>query len=219
MVMAEPTIYFLFNKTQNDIAYNGVGGSNATYSGINMSSDKIVFTGGGIDDTVLTSPTCSSGTRSPTIRPSSSSYVIPYTYIEDSSLMHRVYLAGHNANRYPFCIYVNGTASSDIYLESWDDDTFSTTNLPVLQGSANSSNMSYVNTIRTTDQITPIYPWNGGSGQYGAAYLRGSDYRTPLKGSSPITDEALYFNMYIRLETDSSTFHNIPVISFRYLYT
>jgi len=217
--MATPTIYFLYNSTSNDIAYVGSGAPNATYSGINISSDKLIFTGGGISDDVLTIPTCASGTRSATIRPSGSSYVIPETYVEDFTLMTHIPLVGHNANRYCMCVYVNGTATSDVYCEAWDDSTLSTTNLPVLQGSANSSNMSYVNAIRTTDQDTPIYPWNGGSGSYGAAYLRGTTYRTPLAGTSTVTDQALYFNIYIRLETDSSTFHNVPVLAFRYLYT
>ena len=217
--MAIPTISFLYNKSSNDVAYTGVGAADVNYNVININSDKLIFSGGGIDDSVLTTPTCASGTRSPTIRPSVSSYVIPETYVEDSSVMTHIPLVGHNANRYCMAVYVNGTASSDLYLEAWDSSDFSTTNLPVLQGSANSSNESYVNAIRTTDQVTPIYPWNGGSGSYGSAYLRGTSDRTPLKGTSPIANEALYFNIYILLQTDSSTFFNQPVLAFRYLYT
>lgn len=216
--MAVPTIYFLFNKTSNDIPYSGSGESNATYSGINISNETLVFTGGGIDDSVLTTPTCASGTRSSTIRPSVSSYVIPETYVEDASLMTHIPLVGHNVNRYCMCVYVNGYASSDIYLEAWDDNSFSTTNLAVLQGSANSSNESYINAIRTTGGAPPWSPgWNGGDA--GAAYLRGTDDRVPLANASSVTDQALYYNIYIRLETDSSTFHDEPVLAFRYLYT
>ncbi len=217
--MAEPTIYFLYNKTSNDVAYTGVGASDSNYNVIDINNEKVIFTGGGIDDTILTEPTCVSGTRSPTIRPSVSAYIIPETYIEDASVMTHIPLVGHNNNRYSMCLYVNGTASSDIYLEAWDDNTLSTTTLEVLQGSANSSNESYVNAIRTTDQVTPIYPWNGGSGSYGSAYLRGTGDRTPLKGSSPIANESLYYNIYIKLQTDSATFHNTPVLAARYLYT
>ena len=217
--MAEPTIYFLYNKNASDVAYTGVGAPDSNYNIIDINNNKVIFTGGGIDDSVLTTPTCVSGTRSPTIRPSVSAYIIPETYIEDASWMTHIPLVGHNANRYCMCVYVNGTASSDMYLEAWDDNTLSTTTLEVLQGSANSSNESYVNAIRTTDQVTPIYPWNGGSGSYGSAYLRGTGDRTPLKGSSPIANESLYFNIYIKLETDASTFHNTPVLAFRYLYT
>jgi len=216
--MAVPTIYFLFNKTSNDIPYSGSGESNATYSGININSETLVFTGGGIDDSVLTTPTAASGTRSSTIRPSVSSYVIPETYVEDASLMTHIPLVGHNVNRYSMCVYVNGYASSDIYLEAWDDNTFSTTNLAVLQGSTNSSDESYINAIRTTGGSPPWGPgWNGGD--TGAAYLRGTDDRVALANASSVTDQALYYNIYIRLETDSSTFHNEPVLAFRYLYT
>lgn len=217
--MAEPTIYFLYNKNASDVAYTGVGAPDSNYNVIDINNDKAIFTGGGIEDSILTTPTAASGTRSPTIRPSVSSYVIPETYIESSVVMTHIPLVGHNANRFCMCLYVNGTVSSDLYLEAWDDSTLSTTNLEVLQGSVNSSNESYVNAIRTTDQVTPIYPWNGGSGSYGSAYLRGTGDRTPLKGSSPIADEALYYNIYIRLQTDSSTFHNQPTLVARYLYT
>lgn len=216
--MAIPTISFLFNKTSNDIPYSGSGESNATYSGINISSETLVFTGGGIDDSVLTTPTCASGTRSSTIRPSVSSYIIPETYVEDSSLMTHIPLVGHNVNRYSMCVYVNGYASSDIYLEAWDDNTFSTTALAVLQGSPFSGNESYINAIRTTGEEPPWSPgWNGGD--VGAAYLRGTSDRVPLANASSVTDQALYYNIYIRLETDSSTFHDEPVLAFRYLYT
>lgn len=215
--MAIPTITFLFNSTSNDIAYAGTGAPNATYSGININSDKLIFTGGGIQDDLLTTPTCVSGTRSATIRPSSTSYVIPETYVENSIMTH-IPLVGYNANRYCMCLYVNGTATSDIYLEAWDDNTLSTTVLPVLQGSANSSNESYVNAIRTTDSAPPWGPgWSGSDS--GAAYLRGTSDRVALSNTPTVTDKALYFNIYIRLETDSSTFHNTPVLAFRYLYT
>jgi len=217
--MAEPTIYFLYNKSASDVNYTGVGAPDSNYNVIDINNDKMIFTGGGIDDTILTTPTCVSGTRSPTIRPSLSAYIIPETYVEDASVMTHIPLVGHNANRYSMCVYVNGTVSSDLYLEAWDDSTLSTTALDVLQGSANNSNESYVNAIRTTDQVTPIYEWNGGSGSYGSAYLRGIGDRTALKGASPIIHESLYYNIYIKLETDASTFHNTPVLAFRYLYT
>lgn len=216
--MAAPTITFLFNSTFSDTAYVGIGAPNATYSGININSDKLIFTGGGIQDDLLTTPTCASGTRSATIRPSSVSYVIPETYVENSTQMTHIPLVGYNANRYCMCVYVSGTATSDVYLEAWDDNTLSTTVLPVLAGSANSSNESYVNAIRTTDSAPPWGPgWDGNSA--GAAFLRGTTDRVGLSNTSTVTDKALYFNIYIRLETDSSTFHNQPVLAMRYLYT
>lgn len=216
--MATPTISFLYNKNAVDTPYGGTGAADSNYNVINISNDTLVFTGGGIEDSVLTTPTCASGTRSSTIRPSVSSYVIPETYVETASLMTHIPLVGHNTNRYCMAVYVNGYASSDIYLEAWDSSDFSTTNLAVLQGSSNSGDESYINAIRTTGGSPPWGPgWDGGD--IGAAYLRGTDDRVALANASSVTDQALYYNIYIKLETDSSTFHNEPIIAFRYLYT
>jgi hypothetical protein len=215
--MSEPNLYFIYNHSNNDTVYSGTGLPDSNWRILNPSSDKIVFTGGGILG-ALTIPTCASGTRDATIRPSVTSYVIPQTYVETSALMYNVPLVGYNNNRYCMGVYVDGTMNSDLYLEAWDDVTFSTTNLAVLQGSANSSNKSYINAIRTTHAAPPWGPgWNGTS--TGAAYLRGTTDRVALDNSSFITNKAVYYNIYIRLETDSSTFNNQPVLSFRYLYT
>jgi len=214
----EPTITFLYNSSGVDTPYTGTGSADANFDVVNIDSATLVFTGGGIDDSVLTTPTCASGTRSATIRPSSTSYVIPETYVEQGALMYHCSLPGYNTNRYCMAVYVNGTATSDIYCEGWDDNTFSTTVLEVLQGSANSSNESYINAIRTTSSAPPWAPgWDGNDA--GAAFLRGTADRVPLANASSVTDQALYYNIYIRIETDASTFHNQPVLAFRYLYT
>jgi hypothetical protein len=188
--------------------------------------DTVIFTGGGIGDVdedigdFTNHPTLVSGTRSPTIRPSVSSFVIPYVYVESGSTMYMVPLAGHNTNRYVFGVQVSGTVDGNMYLEAWDDITFSTTDSAVISGTSNSSNESYVNAIRTTDQSPPWAPgWNGDS--TGAGYLKGQTDRVGL-GTPPVTsieDEMLFYNIYIRLETDAPTFHNTPVLGFRYLYT
>ena len=134
--------------------------------------------------------------------------------------MYRIPLAGINTNRYIFGVSVSGTIEGNCYLEAWDDYSFSTTNLEVLAGSANSNNESYVNAVRTTELPPPWNPyWDGNDD--GAAFLRGTADRVGL-GTPPVTniyDEVLFFNIYIRLETDSPTFHNTPVFGFRYLYT
>ena len=222
--MAEPTLLFVYNNSETDTEYNFYTG-NANWRTINAGQDKVVFTGGGIDDFAegisdTSQDPLASGTRSPTIRPSVTSFVIPYTFLEDSADMYRVYLAGHNTNRYVFGVSVSGTIEGNCYLEAWDDYSFSTTNSEVLQGSSNSGNESYVNAIRTTDQSPPWNPgWDGNDD--GAAFLRGDSDRVGL-GEPPVTnivDEVLFFNIYIRLETDSVTFHNTPVFGFRYLYT
>lgn len=225
--MAEPYLKFVYNHSAVDTPYNFYTG-NANWRQINTGVDTVIFTGGGIDDhdieggglSSLGNPTLASGTRSPTIRPAVTSFVIPYTYVESGSLMYYVNLAGHNTNRYVFGVSVSGTIEGNCYLEAWDDYTFSTYANEIFTGSANSGNESYVNAIRTTNQSPPWSPgWDGSD--TGAAFLKGDVDRVGL-GTPPVTDiqdEVLFFNVYIRLETDSPTFHNTPVFGFRYLYT
>jgi hypothetical protein len=144
------------------------------------------------------------------------SFVIPQTFVEQEQMY--ITPAGYNTNRYVFGVRVNGTATSDIYLEAWDDNSFSTTDLEILTGTPNSDNNSFVNAIRTTTVEPPWEPgWDGNSA--GAAFLRGTEHRIGLSNSSAVTDTSLYNNIYIRLETDCSTFHVMPVLAFRYLYT
>ena len=226
--MAHPTLHFLYNTGTTDLAYGGSGQAVGdwrkmnTVVGTGQVLDTMVFTGGGILG-VLPVPTVASGTRDATIRPSLSSYVIPQTYIEDFTTMYNVPMAGfggalYSQYRYVFCVYVEGLIVSDLYLEAWDDITFSTYSSEVLQGTANSSNKSFVNAIRTTNSEPPWHPeWSGDDSE--AEYLRGSTECLSLKNSSVISDEALYFNIYIRLETDCTTFHNQCCFCFRYLYT
>lgn len=218
--MAEPTLKFIYNISNSDVPFNKYADPDPNYRFLTPGSDLIVFTGGGIDDVDkgMGADTLAFGTRSATIRPATSSYVIPYTYVESGTTMYYVKKAGHNTNRYAFGVVISGTMNSDLYLEAWDDATFSTTNLPILVGTPNSGNNSYVNAIRTTHASPPWGPgWNGSS--TGAAYLRGVTNRIGLNNSSTIVDSEVYFNIYIRLETDCSTFHNTPILGFRYLYT
>lgn len=214
--MTEPVLTFIYNKSGVDTPYVGAGAEDDNFGVINSLTDTLVFTGGGISDDVLTSPTCASGTRSATIRPNSTSFVIPYTYVE-STIMNRCMLVGHNVNRYTMGVYVDGYMSSDLYLEAWDDNSFSSTDLPILQGSTNSLNESYMNAIRTTSSEPPWHPgWSGAD--IGAAYLRGTFDRVGLKNASFITNETVYYNIYVRLQVDSQTFHNTPILGFRYTY-
>lgn len=217
--MAEPTLTFGFrHNAAGDTAWPFIGAQPAETGGwkvIEPSTDLIVFTGGGILGT-LPVPTTTSGSRDATIRPSVASYVIPQTYVEKDQMY--ITPAGHNTNRYVFGVRIDGTATSDLYLEAWDDNSFSTTDLEILTGTAASSGNSFVNAIRTTQVEPPWEPgWNGNSA--GAAYLRGVTNRVALYNSSSITDATVYYNIYIRLETDCSTFHAQPVLGFRYLYT
>lgn len=218
--MAAPSLTFIYNISTSDTPYAGLGDPN--YGVIDPLNDLVVFTGGGIDDVDknMGDATLTSGTRSATIRPSSTSYIIPYTYVESGANMYRVYMAGQSyggqPRRYAFGVSVSGTISSDLYLEAWDDNSFSTYDLPVLSGTANSGNESFVNAIRTTDTVPPV-SWDGSD--TGAAFLRGQMDRVGLDNSSSITDKEVYFNVYVQLETDTVTFHNTPVFGFRYLYS
>lgn len=217
--MSEPTIVFAFNHAGTDTpwSYQGLIGEPTNkdgYRAISPVTDLMVFTGGGILGSLPT-PTTTSGSRDATIRPSNTSYVIPQLFIEQD-IMYIADLVGYNTNRYTMAVRVTGTATSDLYLESFDDNSMSSTDLEILSGTANSDNNSFINAIRTTS-VEPPSDWNGNSS--GAAYLRGTEHHVALNNTATITDTTVYYNIYIRLETDCSTFHAQPVLSFRYLYT
>lgn len=217
--MSEPTITFAFNHAGSDIpwtyyGYEGEETNKDGYRSITPVTDLMVFTGGGILGSLPT-PTTTSGSRDGTIRPSTTSYVIPQLFIEQDIMYHAA-LVGHNTNRYAMAVRVTGTATSDLYIEAFDDGSLSTTDLEILSGTVNSSNNSFINAIRTTNDSPPS-DWNGNSS--GASYLRGTEHRVGLNNTAPITNTTVYYNIYIELPTDCSTFHVQPVIAFRYLYT
>ena len=215
--MAEPILTFLYNHGSSDTPYTGTGEEVGDWKIMNPSVDKIIFTGGGILG-LLPTPTCASGTRDATIRPSVTSYVIPQTYIESGDTMYNIPLVGNTPNRYSLAVYVDGTCTSDLYIEAWDDNSFSTTSLEILTGTTNSSNNSFINAIRTTYVEPPWHPsWSGSD--TGAAYLRGVEHRIGLNNSSTVSNKAVYYNIYVRLQTDASTFHSLCVLALRYLYT
>jgi hypothetical protein len=213
--MAAPTLSFIYNRGA-DTAYSGTGGQDADWYLIDVSQDKKIYTGGGILGT-LPVPTAPAGTRDATVRPAFGTYVVPQIYIETPALMYHVPLASGNpnTNRYVFGVYVDGTITSDLYLEYWDDNTFTTTDLPVLSGSV-SYPYSMVNAIRTTNGAPPG-SWSGGSTD--GAYVSGFNPKLPLKDASSVANEAVYFNIYVRIPSDASLFHNEPIEAYRYLYS
>jgi hypothetical protein len=219
--MAEPTLYFGYshsNEIDTPWGWDGIGEPVVNgWKLMDIQDSLLVFTGGGILGE-LPVPTVASGTRDATIRPSAAPYIIPQTYVEQGDTMYICCMAGHNINRFALGVYVEGTCTSDLYLEAWDDHTFATTELEVLSGTANTNNMSFINAIRTTYNPPPWHPgWSGIDAE--GAYLRGTTHRIGLNNSSSVTNKTLYFNIYIKLPTDVSTFHATPVLAMRYLYT
>ena len=217
--MSEPTITFAFNFAGSDtpwtyFGYIGEETNKDGYRMINPITDLMVFTGGGILGSLPT-PTTTSGSRDATIRPGTTSYIIPQLFVEQD-VMYHCSLTGKNTNRYTMAVRVTGTATSDLYLEAFSDNSMSSTDLEILSGTVNSGNNSFINAIRTTS-VEPPSDWNGNSS--GAAYLRGTEHRVALNNSATITDSTVYYNIFVELPTDCSAWHATPVISFRYLYT
>lgn len=217
--MAEPEIVFAFNHAGSDIpwSYQGLQSEETNkdgYRAISPATDLLVWTGGGILGQLPT-PTTTSGSRDATIRPSVSPFVIPQLFVEQDIMYHAA-LVGYNTNRYTMAVRITGTATSDLYLEAWDDNSLSTTNLEILTGTPNSGNNSFINAIRTTS-TSPPSDWNGNSS--GAAYLRGTEHRVALNNTATITDSTVYYNIFVELPTDVSTWHVQPILAFRYLYT
>ena len=203
--MAEPILTFAFNFAGSDIpwTYNGIGDPNIDgYRTINPNTDLLVWTGGGILGSLPT-PTPTSGSSDATLRPSTSSFVIPQLFVEQD-IMYHASLAGYNTNRYALAVRVDGTATSDLYLESWSDSSMSSTAIEILTGTANSGNNSFINAIRTTS-VEPPWPWDGASS--GAAYLRGTEHRVALNNTATITDSTVYYNIFVELPTDYSSLH------------
>ena len=219
----EPNLSFVYNTSDSDVAYTGTGENQGDWKVMKLTggvADSFVFTGGGINSSLPT-PTAPYGSREATMRPSSGSLIVPQLFIESTqdNIMRHVLLAGQNTNRYCMGVYVDGYAASDLYMEGWDDNSFSSTDLPTLSGT-DSYAYSMFNVIRTTDGA-PASDWTGATASgsnSGSAYLAGYDYRVKLKGSDSIEDEAVYYNIYVRLPNDAPLFHDQPVMAFRYLY-
>lgn len=226
--MVAPSLYFLYNTSSSGLPYTGTGADQDGWKVMHLNTasgtepDKFVFTGGGINQ-FLTTPTDAYGSREATLRPATNTLIIPQTYIEShtDNIMYNIPLCGQNDNRYVFGVYINGYIASDLYCEAWDSDSFSTTILTVLSGTPLYTD-SMINAISTTN-ATPPSDWTGatwsGTTYSGASnYLRGYGNRVKLKGSDSAQDEALYYNIYVELPHDAPFFHNMPVLSFRYLY-
>jgi hypothetical protein len=214
--MAHPTITLLYNSTVNDVEYpfSAGGNSDGTFypviavSGSATGSGIIVFTGGGIDDIFDGYP---KGSRSATIRPETGSTVVPKTFIEQE-VLHQVPLAGPLDKRYVFAIHVDGTTTSELYLEAWDNENHVTCDSPVLSGTNYNGNVSMIRVITTTSGY-PGTTWSG-------TPLRGYESRIGLYGNQyGFTNEVLYFNVYISIPFDTITFVSTPVLSLRYLYS
>jgi len=227
--MSEPILTFLYNHSANDVAYGGTGEASGGWQKIQLTtnsgslSDRKIYTGGGIHQ-ALPTPTAAYGSREATIRPSIGTYPVPQIYIESLSdnIMYHVPLASGqpNSNRFVFGVYVDGLITSDLYLEMWDDMTFSTCDLPTLSGSSNYP-YSVFNAIRTTDSAPPD-AWGtstvSGTTVSGVVNLAGYDNRLRLKGSDTIQNECLYYSMYAAIPWDLEFTHDQPVETYRYLY-
>ncbi len=217
--MSEPSLSFIYNYSEVDGPYTGNGGTNGDWRSITTTSpaDVKVYTGGGIHQSLET-PTATYGRREATIRPYTGVYPVPQIYIESfqDSIMYHVPLASGqpNSNRYVFGVYIDGEMVSDLYLEMWDDDTFSTTNITTLSGSVNYPH-SIFNAIRTTD-ANPISNWNGDS--VDATHLAGYANRLGLKGADSIQNETVYFSIYAAIPWDLEFTHDTPIEGYRYLY-
>ena len=209
--MSQPNVILYYNNTDNDVVYNPTSSGvyipvNTTISGVTYSG-IVVFTGGGIDTVVEGD---APGTRSATVKPESGSLVVPWTFVEQE-VMHSVPLAGPHNYRYVFAVEVIGTTTSDIYLEAWDDITHTTTDLPIFVGTPGNGYLSMIHAVSTTNDYPGDF-WVG-------TCIRGYDSRVALAGVTSITDTTLYFNIYVEIPYDCSTFINTPILSLRYLYS
>ena len=223
--MAAPILSFFYNTSSSGVSYTGSGGEQGPWKKMILTTvsgftpDKVVFTGGGLNQSVET-PTAAYGRREATLRPNTGTLIIPQTFVESEtdSIMRHVPDAGKNANRYPFCVYIDGYCASDLYLEAWDNNSFNSTDITTLSGSLNYP-WSMFNAISTTSG-THIADWDGTtySGTDKSGRLSGYSPRVRLKGVDEIQDESVYYNIYVELTWDMPLTHDTPVLAFRYLY-
>ena len=74
-----------------------------------------------------------------------------------------------------------------------------------------------VNAIATTSGA-PSPGWTGGSTD--AAYLSGFGGKLGLKDNlGSWGNQAVYFNIYVRIPFDAALFHETPIEAYRYLYS
>lgn len=223
--MSAPNLSFFYNTSSSGIPYTGIGDEVGTWKRIiltttsGMQPDRVVFTGGGLNESVET-PTAVYGRREATLRPNTGTLVIPQTFVESETdnIMRNVPLAGKNANRYVFCVYVDGYMASDLYLEAWDNNSFNSTILPTLSGSFNYP-YSMFNALSTTSG-THVSDWDGTTYEstQKSGRIAGYNPRVRLKGVDEIQDEAVYYNIYVQLTWDMPLTHDQPILGFRYLY-
>jgi hypothetical protein len=222
--MSEPILTFLYNYSEDDTPYPGTGEATIGWhsiflaTGSGVSPDRKVYTGGGIHQSLPT-PTATYGSREATLRPTVGTYPVPQIYIESEvdNIMYHVPLASGqpNTNRFVFGVYVDGLITSDLYLEMWDDVTFSTTSITTLSGSMNYPH-SVFNAISTTNEAPPAL-WSGTTTS-GAICLAGYENRLRLKDADEIQNECLYYSMYAAIPWDLAFTHDTPIESYRYLY-
>jgi len=212
--MAAPSITFLWNSSQNDIANGGSDSGDSNWKVFDPLNDKIAFLGNGTNDQD------SNESKDIFSIPDSGSEEVPRQFVNDYSegKWDRIWLAGSDADdggggnyRYVFGVYVDGTTSSAPILQAWDSTSLESYDLEILGGGTPANSMLEV--ISTKDSA-PGVEWTGtpmaGDGGLNSVAL----------GSSAITSPTmLYWNQRLVIPSTANAFVVEPVLCLYITYS
>ncbi|HHT9120352.1 MAG TPA: hypothetical protein ACFYD3_07405 [Candidatus Hypogeohydataceae bacterium YC41] len=220
--MAKPSVYWFYNHTTNNVAKATGSGSDSNFkpvtTGTGAGGFTLVWTGSNANDGAAT------GTRDNIVVPDSGSVEIDKTFIDDSSLINQIPLAGTNQgkqqggdNRYVFCINIGGVTQSKAFLELWDNASHNSINAKTLGSGTPGS--SYIKGIATTYQAPGSSDWVAGGGHKNLAGS-GSSNRLELSSANiPAGGADLYFNLATRVPGGAGAFNETPVCTLRFSYS
>ena len=212
--MGSPTIVFLYNHSENNIANSGGASGDSNWEIFDSINDKLAFLGSDTDD--LDANT----SKSVVSIPESGSQEAPRTFVDNykESRWDRIWLAGSNADqggggnyRYSLGFYIDGTTSSAPVLQAWDSTSHSSYNLQVL-GSGTPNN-SMIRAISTTNGV-PGNEWAGTplAGDGGANTVT---LTTGAVGSS----QMVYFNLRLLIPSTATAFSEEPVLTLYFTFS
>lgn len=115
--------------------------------------------------------------------------------------------AGNNSSaRNVFRIVFSQTLSANPTLESWDDNTFATTNKEQFAGTAGNGSIPYISAVATTDGA-PVLAWKPAAGTAGGATinrLKGLTNFVTLSTVIPVAGGLVSFNLDFELPFDAT---------------
>ncbi len=219
--MARPNVYWFYNSTTNNVAKTAGSGEDANFKsispGIGPSAHTLVWTGSAVMDG---DPT---GSRDNIIVPDTGNVEIPKTFIDNGTTVDQVPLAGTSrggqqggANRYVFCLHIDGPTQSQPFLEFWDNENHNSVSSKVLGNGT--PNNSFIKGIATTNGAPSAADWVA-SGEHRNLAGDGTTNRLELDSGNLTGPKELYFNLGVRVPAGAGAFNENPFCTLRFAYS